>query len=136
MNAPSNDIVDLLDMLGESSDFTDLIYKENLFTGREPSKPINCVTIFDTPGYGPDLGLTNQGYERPSIQIRVRNTKKSDGWAIAERIKTSLHGLAQITVNGTLYSVIRCTGGPTLLDYDDNDNSRHIVNFDLQRRTA
>jgi hypothetical protein len=136
MKAPSEDIVWLLEELGESSAFSDLIFAKNLFTGREPSVPINCVTIFDTPGFSPDLSLNSKGYERPSIQIRVRNIHKSIGWDIAERIKDSLHGLAQTTVNGTLYSVIKCSSGPTLLDYDDNGNSRHIINFEIQRRAV
>jgi hypothetical protein len=139
MNSPAFDIKDILEASGESSGYDDLIFEgkgQNVIVGREPSTPVICVTIFDTPGYAPDLGLTSKGYERPSIQIRVRNTHQMTGWAIAERIKDSLHGLAQITVNGTLYSVIRCTSGPVLLDFDDNGNSRHIINFDVQRRPA
>ena len=136
MNAPSKDIVQYLEESGESSGFSDLIYATNLFIGREPSSPIDCVTIFDTPGFAPYLGLTSVGYEYPSIQIRVRNKKYTDGWAIIERIKDALHGLSQQTVNGTLYSVVYCSSGPALLDWDDNGNCRLIINFNLQRRSA
>jgi hypothetical protein len=139
MNSPAHDIREILEACGDSSEYDDLIFSGptiNVIIGKEPGTPINCVTIFDTPGFPPDLGLTDKGYERPSIQIRVRHRKQMDGYAIAERIKDSLHGLAQTTVNGTLYSVIRCSGGPTLLDFDDNGNSRHIINFDVQRRPA
>ena len=136
MNNPATDIVEILDMLGESSTYDDLIFATNLFVNREPSKPDNCVTIFDTPGFSPDLGMTNQGYERPSIQIRVRNKKQIDGYSIIERIKTSLHGLAQQTVNGTLYSVIYCSSGPALLDWDDNGNCRWVCNFNIHRRVV
>ena len=134
MNITSKDIADYLEAYGESSG-TGLTYKTDLFIGREPSTPINCVTIFDTPGFPPDLGLTDQGYERPSIQIRVRNKGYQAGWVIAQNIKNLLHGLEHQTINGTLYTVIYCTGSPTLLDYDDNGNTRWILNFNIQRRS-
>ena len=139
MNTPSYDIKEIWEANTESSGFDDLIFSGanmNVVIGKEPSSPINCVTIFDTPGYAPDLGLVTQGYERPSVQIRVRNKKYTDGWAIIERIKIALHGLSQETVNATLYSVIYCSSGPALLDWDDNGNCRIIINFDLQRRSA
>ena len=136
MNAPSKDIIQILEEIGESSGFADLIYATNLFKNREPAIPINCVTIFDTSGFSPDLGLSTQGYERPSIQVRVRNKKQTDAQELIERIKDALHGLAQTTVNGTLYSVIYAVGSPALLDWDDNGNCRFICNFNIQRRSV
>ena len=62
MNIASRDIAQYLEAYGESSG-TDLNYGVDLFIGKEPSKPINCVTIFDTPGFPPDLGLVYQGFE-------------------------------------------------------------------------
>jgi hypothetical protein len=82
------------------------------------------------------MGLTDTGYEYPSIQIRVRNKSYVNGWNMIEDIKTALHGLAQQTWNGTLYSVIYCSSGPALLDWDDNNNVRIICNFNVQRRPA
>ena len=137
MNASSKDIRDILEACGESSEYSDLVFSGNditVFVGREPSAPINSVTIYDTPGFSPYLGLTSTGYEYPSIQIRVRNKKYTDGWNLIERIKDSLHGLSQTTINDTLYSVIYCSSGPALLDWDDNGNCRFVCNFNLQRR--
>lgn len=131
MNAPSEDIKDMLE--GESSTLG-LTFNVNLFRGKEPPKPTNCVTIYDSPGFSPDLGLKNQGYERPSVQIRIRNKDYDTGWDLAHAIVTLLHGCAQQTWNGTLYSVIYCSSGPALLDWDDNLNARFIVNLNLQRR--
>jgi len=157
MNPPSKDIKDLLlalsyagmtvdtesifvdddtvlvdeDNLGTLSNLT---FGSTLFIGREPNKPDNCVTIFDTGAWPPSLGLTSKGYEYPTIQIRVRNLRYIDGWTIIEEIKNVLHGLAQQTMNGTLYSVVYCTSGPALLDYDEHNRVRFIINFNLQRR--
>ena len=134
MNASSVDIRHILEEAGDSSGI-DVTFGSNLFIGKEPTKPTNCVTIFDTPGFSPALGLTDQGYEYPSIQIRVRNTSYINGWNLIEEIKTALHGLHQETWNGTLYSLIYCSSGPALLDWDDNGNARFVCNFNLQRRS-
>jgi hypothetical protein len=140
MNQVSRDIVDILDMYGESSGYdNDLIFSgatRNIFLNREPASPINSVTIYDTPGMPPYIGLTDVGYEYPSIQIRVRNDTQVNGWAIIEKIKNSLHGMHGITVNGTLYSSISCANGPALLEWDNNGNVIFFVNFSLQRRVV
>lgn len=131
MNAPSEDIKDMLE--AESSSLG-LTFATNLFIGKEPMLPKNCVTIFDTPGFPSYLGLNTVGYEYPSIQIRVRNSGYINGWNLANDIKNLLHGKKQETWNGTLYTVIICSSGPALLDWDDNNNARFIINFNLQRR--
>jgi len=132
MNASSEDVKDMLVAVSALG----LTFATNLFIGKEESSPKNCVTIFDTAGYAPDLGLTNQGYKRPSIQIRVRNAKYVDGWNLIQLIETSLHGRAQETWNDTLYTVIYCSSGPAHLDWDENGNARFIINFNVQRRSA
>jgi len=130
MQSPAEDIKDML----EEESSLGLIFADNLFTNKEPGSPNDCVTIFDTGGLAPSLGLNTVGYEYPSIQIRIRNTDYITGWNLANNIKDSLHGRAQETWNGTLYSVIYCTNGPYLLDWDDNGNCRIVLNFNINRR--
>lgn len=132
MNAPSEDIKDAL--VADSS--LNLTFGTNLFIGKEPALPKNCVTLFDSGMFPPQLNLVDQGYEYQSVQIRVRNAHYQTGWALIQDIKDLLHGAAQQTWNGTLYSVIYCSSGPALLDWDDNGNVRFIINFNLQRRVA
>ncbi len=131
MNPVSEDIKDML--VAQSS--LGLEFASNLFIGKEPNDPKNCVTIFDTMGFPLEIGLSSIGYEYPSIQIRVRNKSYLNGMQMIENIKDLLHGQAQETWNGTLYSVIMCSGGPALLDWDDNGNCRLIINFNVQRRS-
>lgn len=136
MQPPSKDVVEMLEAYGDSSGL-DVLYASNIFVGKEPALPKNCITIFDTSGFPPYLGVDgSKGYEYPSIQIRVRNIKYSDGWNIINGIKDVLHGKNQETWNGTLYSVISCSSGPAHLDWDDSGNARFICNFLIQRRTA
>lgn len=130
MNAASIDIVDMLE--AESS--LGLIFTTNLFVGKEPTTPANTVTIFDTTSIPPQLALSSQGYEYPSVQIRVRSTSFQTGWDLIESIKSILHGKGQETWNGTLYTVIYCASGPALLDWDENSRARIIMNINIQRR--
>jgi hypothetical protein len=137
MQASSFDIVEMIEAYGDSSGI-DLTYggaNGNLFVGKEPSTPKNCVTVFDTSGFAPYLGVSGDvGYEYPSVQVRVRNTKYSTGWNLINSIKNALHGKHQETWNGTLYCVIICSSDPALLDFDDNGNARFVCNFNIQRR--
>ena len=129
MNAPSEDIKDMLE--DESS--LGLTFNADLFIGREPSEPDTCATIFDTDDT-PLLTLNDQGYYSSSVQIRVRSKDYLTGWNLIHAIQVVLHGKAGETWNATLYTVIYCSSGPALLDWDENNRSRFIINFNLQRR--
>jgi len=131
MNSSAEDIKDML--VDESS--LGLTFATNLFVGREPSSPDDCVTIFETPGFPPQLTLKQgEDYYYPSVQIRVRNNNYQTGWTLAHNIMVSLHGRGHETWNETLYTVIRCSNGPALLDWDENGRARFIINFNMQRR--
>lgn len=130
MNAPTEDIKDML----EAESALDLTFATNLFVGKEPADPDNCVTIFDTPGLPPQLTFDKAIYQYPSIQIRVRNRAYMTGWTLANDIKDVLHGRAHETWNGTSYEVIISTGEPALLDWDEHGRARFYINFDIQRR--
>ena len=131
----NNSAEDIKDMLVADTDLS-LVFASDLFIAVEPTLPKNCVTIFDTSSRPPQLTLAGKGedYFYPSVQIRVRNTDYVTGWALIQNIRTSLHGRAQETWNGTLYSVIYCSSGPAMLDWDENSRVRFIINFNIQRR--
>ena len=131
MLSASDDIKDML----EADSSLGLEFANNLFVGKEPTNPDNCVTIFDTPGYPPILTLDgNGGLYYPSIQIRVRNRSLQLGMALAQSLMELLHGRHQETWNGTIYCAIACAGEPALLDWDTNNRCRIIVDFNIQRR--
>ena len=131
MNAQSEDIKDMLE--AESS--LGLTFAGNLFIGKEPDQPDDTTTIFDTPGFPDQLTFEkNEIYEYPSIQIRVRSNDYLTGINLARDIKDSLHGRGHETWNDTLYTVIRCVSGPALLDWDDHNRPRFVINFNIQRR--
>jgi hypothetical protein len=129
MNAPSVDIKDFLVAGGLS-----LTFGTNLFVGKEPESPDSCVTIFDTPGAPPDRYFNqSQKYDRPSIQIRVRDNDYRNGWALTNSIKNLLHSYPPSVQSDTTYTAIFCSQEPALLDWDGNDRARFVVSFDIQR---
>ena len=132
MNAVSYDIKDMLE--AESS--LGLTFATNLFVAYEPASPDNCVTIFDTPSFAPDMTLDpqNEAYYRSSAQIRIRHNTYGTGMSWARDIMDSLHGRAHETWNGTLYTVVMAAGEPALLATDENNRKIIIINFNLQRR--
>lgn len=131
MNPASEDVKDLL----EAESALALEFATDLFIGKEPLKPNNTVTIFDTPGSPAGKTLdTGLEMEYPAIQIRVRNINYMAGYTLAKNIKDLLHNRAQETVNGTLYCAIHCMQGPALLDWDANDRARFVMTFNLMRR--
>lgn len=131
MNPSSEDIKDML-----TEDVSlGLTFGTNLYISMEPALPDDCVTLFDTGGMPPQLTLAKgEDYFYPALQIRVRNKSFMTGWLLAENIRESLHGRAQETWNGTLYSLVQCSSGPVLLDYDENRRARIVINFLIQRR--
>lgn len=131
MNATSVDIKDML--VSEST--LGLTFATDIFIGKEPTSPNEVVTIFDTPGRANQLTLRQgEDYYYPSIQIRVRSTEYLTGFALASNIIAVLHARAHETWSGTLYTLIQCMGEPVLLDWDENNRCRFIINFNIQRR--
>lgn len=129
MNAPSVDIKDYL--------VTELGFRfgTDLFVSREPANPPNCLTIYDTGGSPDGLVLGNESrYEYNNIQVRVRDKSFTNAWEVIHRVRTLLHGKGPVTLNGTVYTVIRCMSGPVSLGWNDNNCIILVINFQTQRR--
>jgi len=131
MNAPAVDIADIL----ESVDSGTYIIGTNLFVGKEPAKPDNCITLYDYGGRPPQLTFDRtEKYEYPSVQVRVRNNDYRAGWDMIQDIADSLHGLSNETWNGALYTVIFVSSGPAFVAWDGNNRAIFVVNLGIQRR--
>lgn len=131
MNPPTEDIKDML----EASSSLGLVFGTNLFIGKEPDAPNDCVSLFDTPGRAPQFTYQQgEDYFYPSIQIRVRSSEYLVGWALVNDVKTYLHARTQERWGDSLYTVVACAQEPFLLDWDPNRRPRFVTNFNLQRR--
>lgn len=128
-----NDITDdIKDMLAQDTTLG-LVFATNLFIAREPDKPEDCVTIFSTPSFPPALTMGGDSYFYSSFQIRVRSTDYLEASELSHKIFTSLHARAQEVWNDVMYSIIQGEE-PVLLDWDDKNRVRFIINFEAQRR--
>ncbi len=136
MNNASKDIAQKLASLTiPSSSVFKFIIGSNLFVGREPTSPDDCVTIVDRPSWPIGINLDGSGdFDYASVQIRVRNISYDKGAEMMQAIIKLLHGLNNFTINDTDYFVCMCVSGPSLLDWDQNNRVRLISNFDIQRR--
>ena len=130
MNTAAEDVKDML----EAESVLGLVFKQNLFVGREPIIGNNCVTVYDTPGRPPVLTLSGDAYHYDTIQIRIRNQDYQTAFDMSHKIMNLLHGSTGASWNGTLYTLITCQSAPALLDWDDQNRVRFIINFETQRR--
>lgn len=133
MNPSSIDISTLL----EADSNLGLTFAANLFVGKEPAFPDNCVTVFDIPGDAPLLTLTGKGggdYYRSSVQVRVRNNDYSIGCKLIHDIQEYLHGINGVIESGTKYLLIQSADSPFLLDWDKNNRVRFAATFSICRK--
>ena len=131
MNPLSIDVKDMLEAESELG----LTFRVNLFIAKEPESPDACVTIFDTGGPRPQVTFEQgENYYYESVQIRIRDNSFQDAMSLARSIMEELHVKNNETWNGAKYTLLQAITAPALLDWDDNERARIVINFDAQRR--
>lgn len=126
--------VDLKDYLETSAAATGLVFNTDLFVSEEPNTPDAVVTLYDTAGEPPQAGFK---YDKPYLQARIRSPRQDSqaGYATAESVKDALHGLTNVTINGTRYIGIWAMGDIHQLEWDENDRTIFTINFRIHRTT-
>lgn len=132
MNIASVDIKDML----LSNSALGLTFGTNLFIGRMPSAPDNCVAIFDAGGRPSDLTLGGSRYYRDSVSIQVRDIDYAMGYALAESIERFLVQSSQTIWNLVLYTYISSDNGVISDNWDGNTNNNFLINFSIQRTSV
>ena len=132
MSLPTDNIKDIL--VSESG----LTFATDLFIGRMPESPHDCVVLFDTPGRGPQAFSSQQtdSYDYAAFQLRVRNTAYNTGFALIQGYVKTLHNRGNEMVGSDYVSVITALDSPFLLEWDENDRAVIAVNFEIQRIRA
>ena len=127
MNPPSEDIKDIL--IGSSG--LGYTFGTDLFIGEEPDGAVDdIITISDTGGWSPDPHIV---YDRPTIQILVRNTSYLDGYSAAEDISNLMRDQFNVTINSTRYIGSWMEGAINHIGYDSNKRVLFSMNFNLHR---
>ena len=132
MNSTATDIATLLD--GDTS--LGLTLETDLFVGRMPNEPDDCVVVYDNPGGAPMLTLdkATSNYFYSSVYVRIRNIKYAPGWEQMFDILEFLHASSQDVVGTTYYALIKAMNDPQVLHWDDNERVIMFINFEVQRR--
>lgn len=131
----------ILDDIGGYLDtqLTTLTLGTNFFLGKMPEVPPNNIAaIFENAGLQP---LYTQGsvnlpaFERPELQVIVRNSSYTAGRALAESMYRVLTQIANQTINGTLYYRIEALHTPEVFDRDKSGLVLFTCNFTVMRKT-
>lgn len=133
-----NSIIEDIRLMLEAESSLGLVFNDNLFLYREPAKPINSVTLFEAPGM-PPVGLLGSNedskhYERPALQVRIRNVDPQAAFQQGLEISNALHARANEVWGDYYYALIYTTTQPYMLDWTDGSNIRVLLNFNIQRR--
>jgi hypothetical protein len=125
MNSPAYDIAQIITSLSTMPE-----YGTGLYASSEPATPDNTITVFDTGGFESDVAVD---YQRPTVQVRVRNQNYLDGYAVIAEIKDMLHGSCSYVEGGYLYTGIWAMSDIGGLGYDTNGRALLTLNFRIHR---
>lgn len=127
MNGPAHDTALFLVTSGDVTAFG-----TDVFVGREPLSPVECVTCYDTGGGpGPLVDL-----RKPTVQVRVRSASYATGWAKANGIHETLTAPIATTstdVDALWWSAI---SDVAFIGRDDHDRAIFTANYELTRDGA
>jgi hypothetical protein len=98
---------------------------------REPAKPANCITVYDTGGLDPlEIGI---GSMQPTIQVRVRCQEYPEGYAKHREIYELLVPPVSRIIGGHEYVGIFPQGDIGDLGRTDNDLFVLTANYRVNR---
>lgn len=130
MNSMAFDVADML----EAESALGLNLGLDLFIDRHPSISTLICVVNNTSAASPSITLDKKTYFNSSVQIMVKGPDYNIAFNLINNIMGLLHGRAQETWNGTLYSVIQAVSEPMPLGTDDKQNHIFVCNFNAMRR--
>ncbi len=127
MSAFLNEIASYLDDEGVGNFET--AAGRDIFVGKEPPLPNNCISILEPRGQLIGEARDVQSLHFPRFSVLVRNEDYDDGEAVVQEVRTALHGL----INESLpnWRVLRChaESEPEGLGDDDQGRFGFLINF-------
>ena len=127
MTSLAKDIATMIVDAGEG------VLATNLFIGKEPSDPPNCVTVYETGGGEQDA---KWAIDDLSVQVRVRAFRHELAYVKTDRIKRYIEGATPRTINGTRYTGFWSTSSINYLARDINDRAIFTLDFKIVREPS
>ncbi len=134
MNAPSEDIKDILD--GDSA--LGLTFKTDLFVEEQIDKPNATITVRDSGGPQPQYHMPVDTIFKPTVQIMARGT--AGGYLVAHEllqdIRATLEALSNYTINGARYLGFWTDGDIISVGLDESKRPLLSLNLRMERTAA
>jgi len=98
-----------------------------------------AVCLIEYPGEAPEhaagASIAAPLYERPRFQIICRDVEANAATcrALAESIYVQLDGLADTTLSGTRYLLVRALQSPFYLSMDGRNRHRYVTNYTAEK---
>lgn len=111
-------------------DMSSLLSTEsNKYIGDMPDTPDSLICLYATGGFDPELDLVSNRVERPTFQVKIRDTSYTAGLARCEVIKTTLSTIVNTTTNGHTYVEVRQMGDINPIGRDSKNRWEFTLNF-------
>lgn len=133
MNQPSSDIADILATNNLGTVGTDI------FSTKLPAMPDKLIAVSTTTSREPEIsskdstGFNNIDCPNVQVLIRVKPGQNAAGYAIADTIKTLLHGMKNFTLNGAKYISVLALSDIGELGVDEKFRPVFSINFRIER---
>jgi len=98
----------------------------DMFIGVMPDSPDDCVALFETGGFKPELA-TAALVEYPTFQVMVRGSEYQSARQRIDTIYKILHG------DTSIFYLIAAQQSPAYLGTDDNGRYEFSVNFKITK---
>lgn len=99
----------------------------DIFIGKRPSEPINCITFYDTPGRPPRKDNTADR----TFQIITRNNNYPAGIAKAYQVHKVLKELYQFWLGDIWVIKLEAQNEPGHIGRDENGNHLFSSNYNI-----
>lgn len=104
---------------------------QDLFVSFQPSEPDDCITIYDTGGYAPDIDVPLRD---PTCQVLVRSADYPVAMERAQAVFNLLHAKANYALGGAWIYLSKAEHEPTPIGPDENGRPEITLNFHFKIR--
>lgn len=108
-----------------------------IYVSQEPSKPNNCITIYDGSSLITMPSVNQPGtdfeFQQPVVQIRIRCVDYPDGYAKIMQCYKAIQNRGPYITTLNKYSAFYAQSLPVSLAEDSNNRSILVVNFMCSR---
>lgn len=104
---------------------------QDLFVSFQPPTPDECVSVYDTGGYAPDVEVPLRD---PTFQVLCRAPDYPVAMAKAQAVFDLLHAKSNYQLGSSWVYLSRAEQEPTPLGPDENGRHEVSVNFHFKTR--